>query len=284
MIEYFKTFDPLSVFGLEVPYYVDGIISHNHKFFTFTLGDLVFVMYSPTLSSFEIAIDEDEACYLIEEELKRLLKIPNESSNFNILDEQQSLLNELQIQENLNIDKKTSLRVEYRLGDNCNLICYDSKIKLEFYETKPTHSRHLLFDQIQMFFNKVPILNNIKLNDVSNNAWWSVLWTPTKSGKPQTANTSFLTYYQFKYQESDNFFTKIYNKNNEIPIICVLPIKFEETMWLNLINKSKFMIDNLLGLDGLSYHCFESLKNIKDKSIVKLLVIIFLVECVRLCF
>jgi len=186
-------------------------------------------------------------CYLIEEELKKLLQIPSEFGNFTFLDEQHLqhlLVEQLCKRENLTDNENNTnkidfdLKVEYRIGDNFVLSCYDSKIKIQFYENKPNHSRNLLYDQIETFFNQFPILNDLKLNDVSNTSWWSVLWSVSKAGKSQMANTSFLSYYQFKYSEVDDFFTKFYNKFVEIPLIGILPIKMDDSVWLTLLNKS----------------------------------------------
>ena len=154
-----------------------------YYFLIISLGELVNVVYSPTLSSFEINIEEEQTCYLIEEELKKLIKLPSEASNFTILDEQHYLINELKLKENLSNTNDNNLRIEYRICENFVLTCYDSKISLKFNENKPAHSRSLLYEQIEDCFKKCPILNTIKITDISNSAWWSILWSPFKTFK-----------------------------------------------------------------------------------------------------
>ncbi len=95
------------------------------------------------------------------------------------------------------------------------------------------------------------MLCDLKLNDMSSSAWWSALWIPNKTNKAQLASTSFLVYYQFKYSDNDDFFSKIYGKYKDIPIIGILPIKFDENIWLNIINKGKIIINFSISHDEL---------------------------------
>jgi hypothetical protein len=113
-------------------------------------------------------------------------------------------------------------------------------IKLEFYETRPPHSRHIFIKQIENILNCSEFLSSSKviLNKITNSSFFSILWTPFKCHKNIGLNTSFLVYYQF------NLGTQYINEKmkqplfTEIPIIGILPIKFENKLFLSKINKS----------------------------------------------
>ncbi len=129
---------------------------------------------------------------------------------------------------------------EYHISDTFTLTNYSNeKVKLEYNENKAPHSRLILSDQFEFISNKFPSLKKIEITKLDKNSWFSILWTPFKCGKPQFYNTSFLSYYQFSQSESDSYmrdFTNYY----EIPIIGILPIKFDENLWFRKISKCKF--------------------------------------------
>ena len=134
-------------------------------------------------------------------------------------------------------EKLNKLKFEINLQENLKLICIDRKIKIEFYEIKPHHFRQILIDQFTEIF-KYDFLKKLVLSNLNQYSWFSILWTPFKSVRPQMANTSFLVYYQFCYTNSLNIF-KNSNDFLEIPTIGVLPLRLEDNIWLTRIIKGK---------------------------------------------
>ena len=111
---------------------------------------------------------------------------------------------------------------------------------IEYYENKPPHCRELFIKQIHKIISVFPILNEILLNQLECNSWFSINWTPSKSQNQNTLQTSFITYYQFKYSEES---LAKQTKYVEIPIIGILPIKcatkfYLERISLNQVSKS----------------------------------------------
>lgn len=117
-------------------------------------------------------------------------------------------------------------------------------IKIEFYETRPPHNRQIFIKQIENLFNNFDVLKKIPINKVDSSSWFSILWTPYKSTKNALMNTSFLAFYKYNFnaQHLNNFTRPNLNINSnftEIPLIGILPIKFENKIFLSRINKSK---------------------------------------------
>ena len=143
---------------------------------------------------------------------------------------------------------------EYVITESFTFTNYSNeKIKLEFNENKPPHSRLILSDQFEILVSKFPSIKKIEISKSDKNSWFSILWTPFKCAKPQFYNTSFLSYYQFNQSESDNFLRDFTNYC-EIPIVGILPIKFDENLWLKKISKSKLIFSlNLLFLSNIKF-------------------------------
>ena len=132
-----------------------------------------------------------------------------------------------------NESEKTFTNEYFFSEDLLHIVSYsDEKLKIEFYETKPPHLRYILCDQLEMILNKLKVLKSLELSKLNKSSWFCVLWTPLKCSKPQNYNTSFLAYYQFNQSEVETFY-RDYNNYSEIPIIGILPIKFDENIWLN---------------------------------------------------
>ena len=128
---------------------------------------------------------------------------------------------------------------EYHITENLSFTNYSNeKIKIDYHETKPPHMRPILTDQFEFLLQKMPSLRKIEISKVDKNSWFSILWTPFKCSKQQFYNTSFLSYYKFSQNENENYMSDFVN-HNEVPIIGVLPTKFDENVWLKKISKSK---------------------------------------------
>jgi hypothetical protein len=105
--------------------------------------------------------------------------------------------------------------------------------------------RPILTDQFEFLLQKLPSLGKIEISKIERNSWFSILWTPFKCSKQTFYNTSFLSYYKFSQNETENYMSDFTN-HNEVPIIGVLPTKYDETIWLKKISKSKIFFYYIL--------------------------------------
>jgi hypothetical protein len=199
----------------------------------------------------EIFFSDKYTCHIIKEEMLRLRKEKSEEKNFfDYLFEDNS---------EGNFKKESFIDwtfFEYNISDNLKIICSEEGIKIQYYETKPPHSRYILSHQLEQIFSKLKVFDSIDLSQLDKYSWFSVLWTPFKSNKQKFSNTSFLTYYQFNLGEfskpengNENSSMMSFNGYYEIPIIGILPIKFEENLWLKRFTRGK---NNLTIFQGLS--------------------------------
>jgi len=157
----------------------------------------------------------------------------------NIIDEAEALFKNGSVEKNELYKNEIENKIiyEYVITENLTFTNYSNeKIKLEFNENKAPHSRLILSDQFEYIANKFPSIKKIEISKLDKNSWFSILWTPFKCAKPQFYNTSFLSYYQFNQSESESYLRDFTNYC-EIPIIGVLPIKFDENIWLRKISK-----------------------------------------------
>ncbi len=141
---------------------------------------------------------------------------------------------------NLKRVRENLYKFEYIASENLKFLVYEKKIKLEYYETKPPHSRVIFTDMIDEILNSLDCLNTIDLGKVDKSSWFCINWLPFKSTKVQLALTSFLTYYGFCFSDVEMFYSDPRNNHFlEIPVIGILPVKFDESFWLKKISKSK---------------------------------------------
>jgi hypothetical protein len=128
-------------------------------------------------------------------------------------------------------------------GNNLKLIIKYNLIKFEFFEIRPPHSRQILITQIQDLLESFDLLGKIKLSEISSDSLFSILYSPFKSTKGLMMNSSFLVYQRLNF-EANNFTlnsAKNFNVNKnfvEVPIIGILPIKFENKMFLSMNSKN----------------------------------------------
>lgn len=134
-------------------------------------------------------------------------------------------------------------RLEIILNEYLKLIYSNQILKIEFYDTRPPHSRPIFYNQIEEIFKILTVLKTIENSQINDTSWFSILWTPLKSNKSNFLNTSFLVYYSFI-----NFDTQSENQEYiKMPIIGILPIKFHNKLFLTKIQKSeKSEIDDTL--------------------------------------
>ena len=119
---------------------------------------------------------------------------------------------------------------------------YNDELKLEYFETKPIHIRPLFIDITNTILSLFDSLQNVTLEDLNiNSSFFSILWSPVKSSNSKFLS-QMLVFYQFNYKNEN--FANVYDYNFletiEFPIIGILPIKFDEKIWLNKINNCKY--------------------------------------------
>jgi hypothetical protein len=104
---------------------------------------------------------------------------------------------------------------------------------IHFNEDRPHYMRPVLKTKIEEIFKQFE-LDEVTLNQLSCNSWYSVLWTSVKH------NSSFLTFYKFR----SNKFTDCVKF---IPVIGCIPERMtDEAFWLsNQATSVNFMEDFL---------------------------------------
>ncbi len=187
---------------------------------------MLLTTYSPTLSSIEITLTDRVICENLIKDLGLISKISPEVKAFFTED-------------NFKTDAKMQcMDYEYKIDSNTKIIINNQRIKFEYYETKPPHLRQILIKQIDHLFKNFVTIKKMSINALDSSSWLSILWTPVKSSKSHLMNSSFLTYYKFNFKE------KTCKKGEptpftEISLIGLLPIKFENKLFLSRIKQFK---------------------------------------------
>jgi hypothetical protein len=197
----------------------------------------------------EIIVKDKETINLILDELISLKKCTNELKNiFNsvtthVEGDINNIGNKIN-NNNLFITNNDTLLTDP--SGNFKIINKNNKyLIIEFYETKPPHSRQIFVNQIEQLISCFDILKKININKIDPSSWFCILWSPFKSTRNTTMNCTFLSYYQFNFntveennENNQNASSKRNNSNfTEIPIIGILPIKFDNKIFLARINK-----------------------------------------------
>jgi hypothetical protein len=198
--------------------------------------------------------------------LKKINKHPQEIKN--IFEDETELITDSETNNKVNSTGriKTNFEYEFLIGDT-KIILTNKNLTIEFYEIKPPHSRQILSNQLDYLFESLKFLKTISINKLELSSWFCVLWTPVKSSKGLLMSSSFLTYYQFNL---NNHIIPSNNKDYiEIPIIGILPIKFENKIFLSSIKRS---LPNNLYMPNNFYNdrCNKNNSILRD-SIVKIL-------------
>lgn len=156
-------------------------------------------LYTPSLSSMIINITDD-----------RIIS--------NILDD----LCELK-----HFEKKN--KFDFAINEQLRIIYSNNVISIEHYETRPPHSRQMFYSQIEEIYNYLPTIKKIDITTICDTSWFSILWNPIKANKASYQNTSFIVYYSFNKEELNTI---------QIEIIGILPIKFNNKLFLTKIKKT----------------------------------------------
>ncbi len=153
---------------------------------------------------------------------------------------------------------KKSSEYEFLIGDpSLKILIKNKSIKIEFYEHRPPHSRQILSSQIAVLFETFESLKKTPMSKLENSSWFSVLWSPMKSSKSIFMNTSFITYYQFDKLRGRERSGSL-KEYSELTIIGVLPIKFE----------NKLFLSRIMNVNALQYPIYGENNGLLKSSIV----------------
>ena len=118
----------------------------------------------------------------------------------------------------------------------------NSKIScLNFSEDQPFHNRLNFKERIEEIFKIYPDYESLSLGDITENSFFSILWTPVKSTNNFQNQSSFLVYYRFRGKS----FT---NSLKCLSVIGMISNKIDEEFWLtnqHLNYNPKYMNDFL---------------------------------------
>ena len=81
------------------------------------------------------------------------------------------------------------------------------------------------------------LINNISINNILGKSYFSIRYTPYNCRSKYNIQTSFVNYYQFKINEERKIFS---NKYIDIPLVGILPLKFNHKFFLEKINKEYY--------------------------------------------
>ena len=227
--DFFNQFKKVSLFGLKIDYLSINLLSeyntnsNNNK-------NVLNVNYSLTLSSFKISFNNKEIILNIIDYLISKNKCTNK-----LKEKIQENFDKEQITNNLNnsyleffpIDKNTSIKI---------ILEGYIKLTIEFNENKPPHLRNNFYHQIKDIMN-ILLINNISINNILGKSYFSIRYTPYNCRSKYNIQTSFVNYYQFKINEERKIFS---NKYIDIPLVGILPLKFNHKFFLEKINKEYY--------------------------------------------
>ena len=225
--QFFESFKKISLFGMQVNY-LSNIISENDKINKKILN----IVYSLTLSSLEIILNDKVIILKIIDYLISINKCPNQLRSK--IEESYSNQKEqiFSYTEFFPLENDPSLKIK--------LIAY-SNLTIEYKENKPPHLRPNFYHKILDIIN-ILSLNDIELSKIIGNSFFSIRYTPYNNRNKNDIQTSFVNYYQFKINEEMNNSGK---KFIDIPLIGMLPLKFNHAFFLEKINKGNYINNNL---------------------------------------
>ena len=199
LMTYFNFFKCISIFELRNTYYLYGY--------------LININYSITLDSINLIISNQN---IIQQMIDFLISI-----------------NKIKTKEEIKENKDIIIS---DLIPNLMVRFYSNKMIILFIGNKPWHSRQIFINEIKEIAKKIPILEEIKLEDIDNESYFSTLYHPTKANRPYMTFTSFIVYYRFNKEIVLN--NDKYEKNS---IMGILPIKFDPKLYLTKISISGFL-------------------------------------------
>ena len=238
---FFKAFQKASLSGLKIDFLSNVINEKNNS-----INKNVYnICYSLTLSSLEITFHNKDIIMNIIDYLISIKKCSSQikskiEENYNYAKDQLINMNNLN-----SIIAKNNNHMEFYPVDknNCLKIILRgySKITIEYSENKPPHLRKSFYQQIRDISNLLS-LNNISINNIIGKSYFSVRFTPINCRNKNNIQTSFINYYKFKINEERITHN---NKYIDIPVIGMLPLKFNQKFFLEKINKDYHNNNNI---------------------------------------
>ena len=220
---FFKCFQKHSLLGLNVDYLSDDI---NQK------QSLCNISYLLTLSSFEISITNMDIIMKI---LDYLIQIKKCSIQIKSLVEENNNQKEPKNTINKNNNYFEFLPCE-KIPCLKIILKNLNKLTIEYCENKPQFFRKHFNEQMKEILNQLQI-KDLTLNNIYGKSYFSILFSPLNQRNKNNIQTSFITFYQFKYNEKNNYAT---GKYIELPIIGILPIKLVPKFFLEQISKEYY--------------------------------------------
>ena len=217
---FFKCFQKQSLLGLRIDY-LSSDINQSQSLYN--------ISYLLTLSSMEISITNMDIILKILDYLIQIKKCSIQikslvEENYNQKDQKNIINKNNNYFEFLPCEKIPNLKIILK---NLN------KLTIEYYENRPQFLRKHFHEQIKDILKQLQI-NDLSLNNISGKSYFSILYSPLNQRNKNNIQTSFITYYQFKYNESSHINL---GKYIELPIIGILPIKFVVKFFLEKISK-----------------------------------------------
>ena len=162
--------------------------------------------------------------------------------------------------ESLFLEEENFLFEKKKKSDNMTSV-------INFTEDQILFNRQVLTSRLDELYKKYPELDTATLGDISENSYFSLLWTPIKSLNLLPINTSFLVYYKFRNKQF-SYSIKFLN------VLGVTSNKCDEDFWFTnqiLIETSIMneVIMNLLAEDFLrNKHQFYQYKESLQKLVM----------------
>ncbi len=237
---FFKAFQKVSLFGLKIDFLSNNLNEKNNNKNTKNIWN---ISYSVTLSSLEICFNNKDIILNI---IDYLISLKKCSPQLKTKIEENYLKDQIINMNNINniINKNNNYMEFYPVDKNNSLkiiLKGFSKISIEYSENKPPHLRKSFYQQIKDITN-ILSLNNILINNIVGKSYFSIRYTPINCRNKNNIQTSFINYYRFKINEERITYS---NKYIDIPIIGILPLKFNHKFFLEKINKENINNNNL---------------------------------------
>ena len=241
---FFKSFQKVSLSGLKINYLTNKTNSEQFNISNINNNKHISIInYSLTLSSFEISFSDKEIILNIIDYLISINKCNNQLKakiEENYIKDQLININNINNLMAINNNYMEFFPLEKNQELKIILKGY-SKISIEFNENKPPHLRKNFYHQMKEIINILNI-SNISINNIIGTSYFSIRYTPYNCRSKNNIQTSFVNYYQFKLNEERNIFS---NKYIDIPLIGILPLKFNHIFFLEKINKECYNSNNI---------------------------------------
>ena len=193
------------------------------------------ICYSVTLSSMKISFNNKDVIIKIIDFLISLNKCTNQIKSKieeNYGKDQIININNINNVLNINNNYMEFFPCDKNPGLKIVLKGY-SKISIEYIEKKPPHLRQNFYHQIKDIID-ILFINKISINNIIGKSYFSIRYTPYNCRSKNNIQTSFVNYYQFKINEERKIAS---NKYIDIPLVGMLPLKFNHKFFMEKINK-----------------------------------------------